>query len=94
MNKREYRVVAPNDDKPHRCPRCHAVAQRCRGDRGYGTRTWLRCEYGCYVRWRAGVCASRLSMRVAQLCYRGGRPRTVVHLVLAGPRDRHVGRPK
>jgi len=44
--------VRPNTDKPHRCPRCHAVATW--GRKQYGPRTRLTCPRGCGVQWRAG----------------------------------------
>jgi hypothetical protein len=97
MNKRDYRVVERNHDKPHRCPRCHAVALRAWEDRGYGARTWLRCEYGCYVRWQTHHYSSRLTKAWRRRLHDDRVPfyvTSVAHLVLAGPRDRHVGRPR
>ena len=45
-----------NEDKPHRCPKCHAIAVlpwlRSMEGRGYGPRTVFAC---CGVKWRAGT---------------------------------------
>jgi hypothetical protein len=94
VNKRDYRIVERNYDKPHRCPRCHAVALRAWQSRGYGPRTWLRCEYGCYVRWRTHQHTDRNTKAWQKSIHAGTYDRTwsVAHLVLAGPRNRHVGK--
>jgi hypothetical protein len=48
----ETRWVERNEDKPHRCPECHAVATWGRGE--YGPRTRLVCPRDCGVQWRVG----------------------------------------
>lgn len=53
------RWVRRNDDKPHRCPDCHRVAQWHHSDydhhrdRRHGPRTRMWCIY-CRVQWRMG----------------------------------------
>lgn len=48
-----------NEDKPHRCPKCHCVAQWHHDgydhyrDRRHGPRTRVWCPY-CRVQWRMG----------------------------------------
>lgn len=49
--------VDRNEDKPHRCPCCHAVASYDR--RTAGPRTRMVCPRGCGVQWRYGSRASR-----------------------------------
>ncbi len=44
--------VHRNEDKPHRCPECHAVATWDR--RAHGPRTRVACPAGCGVQWRMG----------------------------------------
>ena len=46
------RWVERNEDKPHRCPECHAVATWERET--YGPRTVLTCPRECGIQWRAG----------------------------------------
>lgn len=46
------RWVRRNEDKPHRCPRCHRVVTWEREE--YGPRTRLTCP-PCGVQWRSGV---------------------------------------
>ena len=47
-----------NEDKPHRCPECHAI---CTWDlKSFGPRTVLRC---CGLKWRVGNRARRDPMR-------------------------------
>lgn len=46
------RWVRRNGDKPHRCPECHAIPDRCRSY--LGPRTAVSCA-PCGVRWRMGV---------------------------------------
>jgi hypothetical protein len=48
-----------NEDKPHRCPNCHAIAARAWSDNGYGPRTVMAC---CGLKWRAGVRSKRYRM--------------------------------
>lgn len=47
-----WRWVKRNEDKPHRCPECHAIATW--EMHGYGPRTKLKCPTGCRVIWRPG----------------------------------------
>jgi len=49
----ETRWVKRNEDKPHRCPECHAVATWDR-PAAYGPRTVFKCPRTCGVQWRAG----------------------------------------
>lgn len=49
--------VRRNEDKPHRCPCCHAVASYDR--RTAGPRTRMVCPRGCGVQWRYGSRATR-----------------------------------
>lgn len=51
------RWVKRNEDKPHRCPECHAIADQARGC--YGPRTRFTCPAGCGVQWRPGTRLSR-----------------------------------
>lgn len=46
------RWVKRNEDKPHRCPECHAIPARCRSY--LGPRTAVSCPL-CRVKWRMGV---------------------------------------
>jgi len=46
------RWVSRNEDKPHRCPECHAVASW--GKETMGPRTRLVCPNDCNVQWRYG----------------------------------------
>lgn len=67
MSKRNLRWVQRNEDKPHRCPECHAV---CTYDRRhpwrYGPRTRITC-HNCRVQWRIGARASRSDSRKMRL---------------------------
>ena len=58
------RWVQRNEDKPHRCPLCHAVAtwDKSTQNRPIGPRTKLKCPRGCGVQWRAGFRQKRLGM--------------------------------
>lgn len=47
------RWVRRNEDKPHRCPQCHSIPERCRAER-LGPRTAVSCAR-CGVKWRMGV---------------------------------------
>lgn len=47
----QFRWVRRNEDKPHRCPECHAVATW--DHKHAGPRTRLRCPQ-CGVQWRYG----------------------------------------
>jgi hypothetical protein len=50
--KARWRWVKRNEDKPHRCPECHAVATWDKHI--YGPRTKLKCPARCWVIWRVG----------------------------------------
>lgn len=43
--------VTRNEDKPHRCPECHRIPDRCR--KRWGPRTAASCAL-CGVKWRMG----------------------------------------
>ncbi len=58
-----FRWTRRNEDKPHRCPNCHAIAARAWFGGGYGPRTILTC---CGLKWRVGNRAGRDSMRDKQ----------------------------
>lgn len=53
--------VDRNEDKPHRCPGCHAVATWNR--LVYGPRTRITCPRGCDIQWRIGCRALRSDLR-------------------------------
>jgi hypothetical protein len=53
----KLRWVTRNEDKPHRCPKCHAVATWDR--RQHGPRSRAVCPQACGVQWRMGNRASR-----------------------------------
>jgi hypothetical protein len=59
--------VKRNEDKPHRCPQCHAIALRAwarsADGGGYGPRTVFHC---CGLRWRVGRRAKRYPMAFRQ----------------------------
>lgn len=59
------RWVNRNEDKPHRCPECHAVAM-WDNDKA-GPRTLVRCPLDCNVQWRYGRRWQKHSMRVKQI---------------------------
>lgn len=58
--KQDLVWVRRNEDKPHRCPRCHAVATWDREE--WGPRTRVVCER-CGVQWRMGCRLHRWPMR-------------------------------
>lgn len=59
--KAPLRWVKRNEDKPHRCPECHAIAF---WDKEHaGPRTIIRCPNECEVQWRFGIRMKRMSMR-------------------------------
>jgi hypothetical protein len=67
----KLRWVRRNEDKPHRCPECHAVATWDR--ESAGPRTVLRCPHGC-GQWRYGRRCHREPMRyrpAVRVIYRG-----------------------
>jgi len=53
--------VRRNEDKPHRCPGCHAVATW--EHKRIGPRTRLTCPNGCGLQWRYGRRQQVRSMR-------------------------------
>lgn len=55
------RWVQRNEDKPHRCPECHAVATWDK--ERYGPRTKLHCPNQCRVQWRTKNRQPRPRMR-------------------------------
>lgn len=61
------RWVPRNEDKGHRCPECHGIAEkawdRSVAERGIGPRTVLSCPNDCGVKWRVGYRSKRRSMR-------------------------------
>lgn len=57
----ELRWVERNEDKPHRCPECHAVATWDLDS--YGPKTRLVCPSGCGVQWRVGQRYTRATDR-------------------------------
>jgi hypothetical protein len=59
------RWVRRNEDKPHRCPECHTIPDRCRA-LVLGPRTAVSCAR-CGVKWRMGV---RYTRRTEQWLYR------------------------
>lgn len=58
-----------NEDKPHRCPNCHKIAERAwsavTDNMGAGPRTVYACET-CRVRWRVGMHVKRHNMAFEQ----------------------------
>jgi hypothetical protein len=67
-----FRWTQRNEDKPHRCPNCHAIAARAWTSRGYGPRTVMAC---CGLKWRVGQRSARDSMWTKQWmkAWRDGR---------------------
>lgn len=55
------RWVKRNEDKPHRCPECHAVATWYLDK--FGPRTRLICPRNCGVQWRVGARLTRQTVR-------------------------------
>jgi Family of unknown function (DUF6283) len=66
------RWVRRNEDKPHRCPGCHAVATW--DHRHAGPRTRLRCPRDCRVQWRYGARQQRTPYRLRALLAATPRP--------------------
>ncbi len=54
--------VKRNEDKPHRCPRCHAIADRANSERPLKPRTKLVCPRDCEIQWRYGLRQLSLGM--------------------------------
>jgi hypothetical protein len=44
------KVVHPNEDKPHRCPRCHQIPKEAQLDGGAILGKTYQC-YTCQVQW-------------------------------------------
>lgn len=65
---RDAKWVKRNEDKPHRCPKCHAIAVRAWANAmdgtGHGPRTIYSC---CGVKWRVGSRLHRTTMRFRQI---------------------------
>lgn len=61
VRRHDRRWVHRNEDKPHRCPECHAVATW--EHKRYGPRTVLVCPRECVIRWRVGRRLTVDSMR-------------------------------
>jgi ribosomal protein L37AE/L43A len=55
--------VKRNEDKPHRCPKCHAI---CAWDKEPQPKTILNCK-DCKVKWRYGMRYPRISTRTKQI---------------------------
>lgn len=68
----KLRWVDRNEDKPHRCPECHAVATWGKWSRG--PRTRLVCPRDCGVQWRVGDRVSRSKKRSMRLWLREDLP--------------------
>jgi hypothetical protein len=54
------RWVKRNEDKPHRCPECHAVASW--GKDCMRPKTKLVCPNDCGVQWRYGLRMKKFNM--------------------------------
>jgi hypothetical protein len=64
------RWVERNEDKPHRCPECDAVATW--GHYTFGPRTRFTCPKGCGVQWRIGMRSSNSEKRSMKMFMREG----------------------
>jgi hypothetical protein len=50
----KFKMVPPNEDKPHRCPRCHKIPKEAREDGAALQGKKYYC-YDCMVEWVAPV---------------------------------------
>ena len=78
----DYRTVAPNEDKPHRCPECHEIPDEARKDGRVQQGKMYECAK-CSVRWVAPE-----SYPSSTTVLLGGSPTNFVSHFIAKVRDK------